>query len=98
MLFYHRINCKHELKCEFRHDQKGDKNIFKQISDLKKAVKERFKNTAKNQGMIFTLEQKVKEIKAEKQRLSDIIINLSAEMMVQLMCGRLESSKHIEPV
>ena len=49
--------------------------------------------------MIITLEQKVMEIKAEKQKLSDIIVNLSAEKkMVKLMWEGLESSKLIEPV
>ena len=46
--------------------------------------------------MIIALEQKVMEINAQKQNMSDNFNKLSAEIkMVKLMCEGLKSSKSI---
>ena len=52
-----------------------------------------------NREKINALEQEVKEIKAEKQKMSEIISKLSAELkMVRSMCEGLESTKSIKPI
>ena len=67
----HGESCKHKRKCQFRHDQKEDENVIKQISALKNAVKDLSEKNLKNIERINSLEQEVKEIKAEKQKMSD---------------------------
>ena len=52
-----------------------------------------------NREKINDLEQEVKEIKAQKQKISECISKLSAELkMVRSMCEGLESTKSIKPI
>ena len=61
-----------------------------QISDLKKAVKDLSEKKVKNRKKIYSLEQGVKEIKGEKQKISESISKLSAELnMVSSICKGL---------
>ena len=74
----HGENCKYKQKCEFKHDRKSDAND--KIYELNIAVKELLGNNLKNEEKIMLLEQNVKEIKADKQYMTNTIVNLSAEI------------------
>ena len=51
----HGESCKYKVKCEFRHDEKTDANVSKQISELKKSINELSEQNAKNEERILCL-------------------------------------------
>ena len=92
-IWKHGENCKYQLNCEFRHDQKSDTNVTNQISELKNSIKELSENKVENEKKLVSLEKNAKEIKDCKQQMSDCINKLSAKLRkVKKMCKNLKST------